>query len=70
MTPPAGVRQFGDWYFASRLVRDGQEWIAWCAKTTDLGEGPLSVPFDLDCYFEFGATEEDAISKLKREVLH
>jgi hypothetical protein len=59
-----------EWRFKARKTRDDREWLAWCAKTDDLGDGPLLVDLSLDCHFEFGSTEEDALSKLKREVLH
>jgi hypothetical protein len=59
-----------EWRFKVRPTRYGQEWLAWCAKTDNLGDGPLSVDFGLDCHFEFGSTAEDALSKLKREVLN
>jgi hypothetical protein len=46
------------------------EFIAWCAKTEDLGNGPLEVDFAHECHFEFGATADEALAKLKAQVFN
>lgn len=63
------TEQLGEWYFECREAKIIEGFLAWCAKTPDLGEGPLDVPFELTVYFEFGSTAEEALKKLKRQVL-
>jgi hypothetical protein len=58
-----------EWHFRARLARNGSEFIAWCARTPELRNGPLEVDLSEEVYFEFGSTAEEAIAKLKREVL-
>jgi len=62
--------QIGEWYFKVRKTRTGDEFIAWCAKTSLLGNGPLQVGLDEDVFCQFGRTEQEALDKLKREVLN
>jgi hypothetical protein len=62
--------QVGEWYFKSKRYDHGR-WLAWCAKTPELGDNPLEIdPSNPDVYFEFADTEEQAIAALKREVLN
>jgi len=58
------------WYFKAKRARNGEGWIAWCAKTPLLGEGPMDVDFSEDVYFEFGESKHEALAKLRREVLN
>lgn len=59
------------WHFKARPSRTIKgEFIAWCAKTEELGDGPLDVAFDLEVHFEFGSSEDEALSKLRKEVLN
>jgi len=49
----------GDMHFRARQSRShrlGCEWMAWCAKTPDLGDSALSVPFGMDCWFQYAPT--------------
>jgi hypothetical protein len=69
--------QVGDWYFAVREARNhspdspGDRYLAWCAKTPDLGDGPLDVDWSRDdVHAEFAESEDAALTKLKREVLN
>lgn len=64
------IERAGEWYFTSRpcLVMEG--FLAWCAKSPDLGENPLDPSPELDVHFEFGATAEEAIGKLKRKIFN
>lgn len=63
----------GDWRFAVRKTIRGipsHAWIAWCAKgIDDLGGGPLDIPLDVEVYSQFGASRDEAVAKLKAEVL-
>lgn len=62
--------QIGEWHFKVRKTRDGSQFIAWCAKTPVLGDGPLDVDFNIETFFQFAPTPEEAIMALKREVLN
>lgn len=56
------------WHFKARpSIRGG--FIAWCARTPDLGNGPLDVDWSMDVRFAFGETAEEALAAVKREVL-
>lgn len=63
------TEQIGDWHFKARPARLHSGFLAWCAKTPALGDGPLDVDRDCDVYASFGDTAEAAIAALKREVL-
>jgi len=60
----------GEWRFKARRTSavSGGGWMAWCAKTDDLKNGPLEIDDSIEVHFEFGATEEEALSKLKRSL--
>lgn len=58
-----------DWRFTAKPGK-GSGFTAWCAKSEYLGNSPLDLPFDMEVYFEFGNTAEEAISKLKRKILN
>lgn len=65
------MSKFGDWYIAVRpckFVRNGPYFVAWCAKTPELGDNPLAVDFSETVYFEHGDTADEAIRKLKRSI--
>ena len=60
------------WYFKVRPVHHPSvlgEYIAWCAHTPDLRDGPLEVDLAEEVYSQFGSSAEDALAKLKAEVL-
>lgn len=60
-----------EWHFKVRQMRDGSgQYLAWCARTPDLHEGPLEISLTEEVHFEFGATEQAALQKLKAEVLN
>lgn len=60
-----------EWSFAVREARGMPGvFLAWCAKTTELGSGPLDVELKFDVHAAFGETAKDALSKLKREVFN
>lgn len=62
-----------EWQFKVRPVRRPSpfgKFIAWTARTEDLGDSPLDVAFDKECHFEFGQTADEALAKLKKEVFH
>ena len=50
-------------------MEDG-DFIAWCARTPALGSNPLEVGGGRPALYAWGASKEDAIAKLCREVLH
>lgn len=59
-----------EWQFRVRRCRNGLPgFVAWCARTHDLGNGPLDVSAAEETHFEYGPTAEEALGKLKREVL-
>lgn len=58
-----------EWRFAVRPSPSGG-FIAWCAKVADLGSGPLDIPLDVEVYFAFADSKEEALRRLRREVLH
>jgi hypothetical protein len=60
-----------EWNFKVRMARNrGKiQFLAWCARTPDLRDGPLEIPLSEEVHFEFADTAEEALSKLKREVL-
>jgi hypothetical protein len=77
MTPQRGSKAFppepSEWRFKVKRSKfdaliPRHQFIAWCAKTDELGDGPMDVDFSLEVHFEFGATAEDALRKLKQEV--
>lgn len=57
------------WRFAVRACRNGAGFIAWCAKSDDLANGPLEVDATEEVHFEFGPTADEALGRLKRSVL-
>jgi hypothetical protein len=57
------------WYFKVRRCCFSNMFIAWCAHTPDLQNGPLEIDPDQDVHFEFGWTAKEALFKLKCEVL-
>jgi hypothetical protein len=62
-----------EWHFKVRLSNAGygKEYLAWCAHVgVDLRNGPLQIALDEEVHFEFGTTPEEALSKLRREVLN
>lgn len=63
------LEQAGTWRFAVVETDLPNQFIAWCAQSDDLGNGPLDIPFDIDVHFEFASSEDEAIRKLKAEVL-
>jgi hypothetical protein len=58
------------WFFKVRECTHSEQFIAWCAKTAYLGNSPMDIPAHEEVHFDFGATPEEALSKLKREVLN
>lgn len=64
-------QKIGNWYFKVRPVRDDPgNWLAWCARTPNLGNGPLKIDPWEETHFEFGETADAAMAKLKAEVLN
>jgi hypothetical protein len=62
----------GEWHFKVKRTRSGSPlpFLAWCAKTPMLGNSPLDMDFtEREVYFEFGETADEALTKLKKEVL-
>jgi hypothetical protein len=57
-----------EWHFKSRPSIRGEFCLAWCAPTPNLGDGPLDVDRAIDCHFEFGRTEEEALARLREAV--
>lgn len=56
------------WYF--RVTRSkNKNWIAWCAKDPIFAHSPLWESASTKVWFEYGQTKEEAIAKLKAEVL-
>lgn len=66
MTLPA---QIGEWFFAVRPRNHGAGFIAWCAKSPHLANGPLQVDLGIEVHVRFGRTEDEALQELKAEVL-
>ena len=61
------------WHFKVRLARHqagNAKFVAWCARTPDLGDGPLDIDPAEEVHAEFGETEAESLLKLKREVGH
>lgn len=63
------VEQVGEWWFKCVKSPKGGGYMAWCAKSPDLGDSPLSPAANVEVHFEFGATENETLRKLKAEVL-
>jgi hypothetical protein len=57
------------WYFRVRRCRQSAGFIAWCAKSEHLGDGPMDVPSNMECHFEFAATAEGALTRLQAEIM-
>lgn len=58
-----------DWHFKCRPLRNGQPGVmAWCARSSELGDGPLDVDFSLETHFTFADTEAAALKSLREEV--
>lgn len=63
------MRKRLNWFFRVRRCGHGEPgFVAWCAKTPDLRDGPLEVDWNEEVHFEFGATEREAISRLKASL--
>lgn len=62
------MTECGGWFFEVRPTRNVVGYIAWCAKTNKLGDGPLDVAFNEEVHFAFGSTAQAALGELKREV--
>lgn len=60
-----------DWYYAVRPARNlgdpASKYVAWCARTPDLGIGPIDRDLD-DCHVRFAATPEAALAGLRAEM--
>jgi hypothetical protein len=61
--------QKGEWFFAARPTRCGDRYLAWCAKTAELGDGPMAIPASEEVHFEFGWSADEALEKLYKELL-
>lgn len=71
MAQASDIEQCGEWFFRVRPSRgDPSRFLAWCAKTPDLGNDPMLLAFGLTVHAEFADTPEEAMTKLKREVLN
>jgi hypothetical protein len=62
-----------EWYFKVRPSRakapkESIEFLAWCARTPVLGDGPLDVDPAEEVYFQFGDTPECALHRLKQDL--
>lgn len=55
------------WHFKVTPCRGGK-FMAWCAQTPVLGNGPLDVAPAEEVYFQFGDTPEYALYRLKAEL--
>lgn len=58
----------GDWYFRVTRSRN-KNWIAWCARSPLVAHTPMWEPPSTSVWFRYGQTKEEAIAKLKAEVL-
>ena len=58
------------WCFKVKQMAGSRDFVAWCAQTPDLGNSPLEVDLSLDVRFAFGATANEALSKVRAEVLN
>jgi hypothetical protein len=69
----SATSEAGGWFFAVREARlpplAGRRYVAWCARTPDLHNGPLEVDWAEDVHFEFADTASEAMSRLKAYVL-
>ena len=54
-----------EWHFKTRACQQTPGWLAWCARTAELGNGPMDVHPRHDVHFKFGETEEEALQKLR-----
>lgn len=61
--------QVGDWYFAASPPKKIQHWSAWCSKSKLTENSPVFESPDKQIWFQFGITKEEAVDKLKTEVL-
>ncbi len=57
----------GEWQFRVRPARSGG-YVAWAAKTPELGESPMDVPRGGVVLFLFDDDEDEALQRLKRQV--
>jgi hypothetical protein len=48
--------------------RGSKKFIAWCAKTPVLGNGPLEVAPAEEVYFQYGDTPEYVLYRLKQDL--
>jgi hypothetical protein len=56
------------WNFKVRPARGGG-FLAWCARADNLGDGPMDIAAHEEVHFEFGTTADEAMAKLRAEVL-
>lgn len=57
-----------EYHFKCKKSRGPFGYLAWCAKTPYLGDGPLDVDMAIETHFVFADTEDDALRKLRAEV--
>ena len=55
------------WYYKVKPTLAGP-FVAWCAQTEVLGDGPLQVDPREVVFFRYGPTPEHALAQLKLEV--
>jgi hypothetical protein len=63
------TERLGRWHMAVRACRvplGNRLFIAWAARTSDLGTGPMEVDWNEETHFEFGETAEEALCRLRR----
>ena len=63
--PP--ITDSNEWHFWVRPARAGG-YVAWAAKTPELGEAPSDVPRGVVVLFLFDDGEDEALRRLKQEV--
>lgn len=52
------------WHYKVRPTRTGHLYLAWCAKTVDLKDGPLDIPRHIEVHAEFGDSADEAVTAL------
>jgi hypothetical protein len=70
LRPPIYARRIqraGDWYIATAACRVSGDYVAWAKMGPITGRSPMDEPGG-HVWFQFGATREQAIERLYREL--
>lgn len=62
------ITQHGEFQIATRPAFSGEGYVAWARRGTILVDSPMREPSDVDVWFEFDLSEDEARTKLLMEL--